>query len=142
MGLSSGLVSVTSTGHRAGQKSSWDKLLRVLDTALTYPLFIPIQQLPVCQETSAAQHVWLWGPVPVPPLCPVTTVQLSAIKENLSSPEVKAPQGSGTQGSRGEGRLGSPFLNCVSVAPIPSGSQEEWTPSCMLKAAPLRLAAD
>ncbi|OBS79996.1 hypothetical protein A6R68_21804 [Neotoma lepida] len=50
-------------------------------------------QLLTGQEASAAQHVWLWGPVPVPPLCPVPTAQLSAIKEDLNSLEVKAPQG-------------------------------------------------
>jgi hypothetical protein len=35
--------------------------------------------------------------------------QLSAIKEDLNSLEVKIPQVSGARGSRGEGRRGSPF---------------------------------
>lgn len=81
----------------------------MLGTASTLPLFIPIQQLPTCQEPATAQLVWPWGPVPVPPLCPVPMVQLSAIKEDLNSLEVKIPQGSGARGSRGEGKPGSPF---------------------------------
>lgn len=81
----------------------------MLGTALTLPLFIPIQQPPTCQEPATAQHVWPWGPVPVPPLCPVPMTQLSAIKEGLNSQEVKIPQGFGARGSRGEARLGSPF---------------------------------
>lgn len=114
------MVSVVSPGHRWGEKAartgSWTQ---EVDTALTFPLLFPIQQLPKYWEPSAAQHVWLWGRVPVPRQCPVPTVQLSAIKEKLSSPEVKAPQGSDTPGSRGEGRLGSPFPKPVSLSPHP-----------------------
>lgn len=105
---------------QVGREGCQDRLLQEVDTALTLPLFVFIQQLPVYhQKPSNAQHVWLWGPVPVPPLCPVPTVQLSAMKENLSSPEVKAPQGSDTWGSRGEGRLGSPFPKLLSLSPHP-----------------------
>lgn len=43
----------------------------------------------------------------MPPLCPVPMARLSATKGELSSLEVKVPQGA--RAARGEGRLGSPL---------------------------------
>lgn len=87
---------------RVGKLQQWT-LIRVASAGRTWegrkegqlqrqdiPIIVPLfsLQLPMCQQPSIAQPVWLWGPVWVRRLCPVPKVQVDVIKEDFGSLEV------------------------------------------------------